>query len=182
MTLPRNAVGRRPKREGKSSHCAPGPPAEISGRSADLNQGAMSRAYHSFHSEARCAASCHGGVCRCEPSGRFEQGRPPFFPSRPSQSLLVMRGLDPRIHLKSRVISERWVAGSSPRLSGSAGSQSLEVPARMAVFRFGAGPWTHVRASPNTRHHPRKRMIQYSPNAVNFTQTSSNTGCSAFLL
>ena len=30
------------------------------------------------------------------------------------------------------------------------------------------------------RHYPRKRIIPYSPNAVNSTQTSSNTGCSAF--
>jgi hypothetical protein len=29
-----------------------------------------------------------------------------------------MRGLDPRIHLRRRVIQERWIAGSSPAMTG----------------------------------------------------------------
>jgi len=37
-----------------------------------------------------------------------------------------MRGLDPRIHLKNRVNSRRWIAGSSPAMTTEGASISSE--------------------------------------------------------
>src|ERR1700682_3962040 len=75
-----------------------------------------------------CASAfiCGSHICRVQPS-EFDSISvgPPSRPStdtlsrQPSASIigivcsLVMRGLDPRIHLK-RVYSRRWIAGSSP--------------------------------------------------------------------
>src|SRR5882762_161357 len=70
---------------------------------------------------------CGSHICRVQPS-EFDSIKvgPPSRPStdtlsrHPSASIigmkrfpLVMRGLDPRIHLK-RIYSRRWIAGSSP--------------------------------------------------------------------
>ena len=36
---------------------------------------------------------------------------------RLSRPKLVMRGLDPRIHLNERILFSRWIAGSSPAMT-----------------------------------------------------------------